>query len=46
MIDKESINNEIKITSWSENKEIMSIEHRELPIYGVQYHPEAILTEY
>ena len=46
VIDKQSINNEIEITSWSDNKEIMSIEHRELPIYGVQYHPEAILTEY
>jgi len=46
VIDKQSINNEIEITSWSDNKEIMSIEHKELPIYGVQYHPEAILTEY
>jgi anthranilate synthase component 2 len=24
----------------------MSIEHNKLPIYGIQYHPEAVLTEH
>ena len=46
VIDKEYENNNINITSFSEDGEIMSIEHKYLPIYGVQYHPEAILTEY
>lgn len=46
VIDSEYNNNEINITSWSDDKEIMSIEHKNLPIYGIQYHPEAILTEY
>jgi len=36
----------MNITSWSDDGEIMSIEHKKLPIYGIQYHPEAILTEY
>ena len=36
----------LKITAKTKDKIIMGIEHKELPIYGVQFHPEAILTEY
>ena len=39
-----------EISSWtgSETKidEIMGVEHKSLPIYGVQFHPEAILTQH
>ena len=45
-LDREYKNNDISITSWSDDGEIMSIEHKKLPIYGLQYHPEAVLTEY
>jgi anthranilate synthase component 2 len=31
-------------TSYSENRVLMSLRHRKLPIYGVQFHPESILT--
>ena len=31
-------------TSFSENKVLMSMEHKTLPIYGVQFHPESIMT--
>ena len=34
----------LKITSVDEDGEIMSVEHKELPISAVQYHPESILT--
>ena len=37
----------LKTTSTSlDDNEIMSFKHNELPIWGIQYHPEAILTQY
>jgi len=37
---------EIKPTSGTDDGEIMSLAHYSLPLWGVQFHPEAILTEY
>lgn len=37
---------ELNITARSENGVIMAFEHQELPICGVQFHPESILTEH
>ena len=45
-IDRKFTNENLKITSWSDDEEIMSIEHIKYPIYGIQFHPESILTEY
>lgn len=36
----------LKATAHTKYNIIMALEHRKLPIYGVQFHPEAILTEY
>lgn len=42
--DSNKMNNVFKITSRSQAGEMMSIEHKVLPIYGVQFHPESIMT--
>ena len=36
----------LKITATTDDGEIMAVEHKEYPIYGVQFHPESIYTEY
>ena len=38
--------NDLKITAKTTNDLIMSFEHREYPIFGMQFHPESIQTEY
>lgn len=39
-------NTSLKISAKTEDGIIMAVEHENLPIYGIQFHPEAILTEY
>lgn len=50
IVNKSSLPEELLITAWSEKEngeidEIMALKHQSLPIYGVQFHPESILTE-
>lgn len=45
IIDRESISNDLEITAETQEGEIMGIKHKEYMIEGVQFHPEAILTE-
>lgn len=45
-LDENTIPKTFAITAKTNDDIVMAIEHKELPIFGVQFHPESILTEY
>lgn len=42
--DADTIPKELKVTALTADGEVMAVQHREYPIYGVQFHPESIMT--
>ena len=44
IVRRESVPECLEITAWTDEGEVMGLQHRQHPIHGVQFHPESILT--
>jgi anthranilate synthase component II len=46
-VDRDTLPDELEITAWSEedSTEVHAMQHRTHPVYGVQFHPESVLTD-
>ncbi|MBN8635272.1 MAG: aminodeoxychorismate/anthranilate synthase component II [Anaerolineae bacterium] len=45
IVEENTLPDVLQVTAYADSGEIMAMRHKEFPVYGVQFHPESILTE-
>lgn len=46
IVDSQTLPESLTVTAWTADDLVMAVEHREHPVFGVQFHPESILTQF
>jgi anthranilate synthase/aminodeoxychorismate synthase-like glutamine amidotransferase len=46
VVDPDSVPETLEITAWTDKDEIMGVKHRDYPVYGIQFHPESVMSDY